>query len=85
MDLLKDNSIRSHKIWLTAGKPHCDSVAEQRREDMLAYKHAIGVEQQRERPALQTTYMQLYFRSLAANFGNVGELNLIINAVKVSK
>ena len=49
LNLPKDNSIRSHKIWLTAGKPHCGSVANQCRKDKLAYKHAIRVEQQRKK------------------------------------
>ena len=37
LDILKDNYIRSRKIWLTAGKPHCRLIADRRRKDKLVY------------------------------------------------
>ena len=74
------------EIRTRAGKPHCGSISDQRRKEKLAYKHTIRLEKQREKTCYtKMTYMQLYFRSLAVTFGNVGELKLIINAVEVSK
>ena len=68
LDLLNDNSFRSHIIWLTAGKPHSGLIADQRRKDTLAYKHAIHVEQQRERTCYTNNLHEALLQKSGSDF-----------------
>jgi len=40
-DALKDESISSHRAWVTAGKPHDGAIAIAMRKAKYAYKHAL--------------------------------------------
>jgi len=40
-DALKDESISSHRAWVTAGKPHDGAIAVAMRKAKYAYKHAL--------------------------------------------
>lgn len=48
LDLLKEESIKSHNLWKIAGKPRCGSCFNKYRSDKLAYKLRTRSSQQKE-------------------------------------
>ena len=48
MDILKDNAIRSDKLWKAAGRPQTRHIFELRKKDKTAYKLKIKENQKLE-------------------------------------
>ena len=80
-DALKDESISSHRAWVTAGKPHDGAIAIAMRKAKYAYKHALKRKRCQEHNTFTNELMKPYLRRISAHFGKLRMLSLVVGLV----